>query len=553
MSDAGLGIYDTRRWLIPFRSQLLPQIFTDTLIIGSGVAGLQCALESVSHGDVLIATKDDPALSSTAWAQGGIAAAVGDGDDPAQHLRDTIEAGAGLVDPVAAERLVRDGLREVERLLEEGFRVDRDDSGGVHLGREGGHHHSRILHTDGAATGIALVRHMLDRVKAQRGIRLWSRCHVVDVVTEREGDGMVVRGALTWHPKFGLQLVWARAVVVASGGAGQVFRETTNPRTATGDGLAIAWRAGAALADLEFTQFHPTTLYVAGGARHLLSEALRGEGARLVLKDGSPLMARRHPMGDLAPRDIVSRAILDALAQSGESHVFLDARHLGAERFRARFPGIAQVLAGFGLDGGRDLLPIHPAAHYTIGGIWTDGDGRSTVRGLFAAGEAASTGVHGANRLASNSLLEGLVFGRRCALAAAADRLPDSASVLVEAHVQSTGRAGLDLDDVRSSLRSAMWRHVGVVREGTHLVDVRDMFDFWGRYALDAVFEDPTGWETQNLLTVGRLMVEAASVRHQSVGTHYRRDAPVGGTVGPRSRRARGGDFEVCPLDLVAP
>ncbi len=547
MTELARGAFDERRWLLPFRGQLLPQIFTDTLVVGSGVAGLQCALEAARHGDCLVVTKDEPELSSTAWAQGGIAAALGEGDDPEQHLRDTIEAGAGLVDVDAARRMVNEGLEEVHRLLADGFRVDRVAGGEVHLGREGGHLRSRILHTDGAATGIALVRHLLERVRAQRGIRLWVKCHVVDLLTTGDGVDGCVRGALTWHPRYGLQLIWSRAVVLASGGAGQVYRETTNPRTATGDAMALAWRAGAALADLEFTQFHPTTLYVAGGVRHLLSEALRGEGARLVTRSGEGVMAGRHPLGDLAPRDIVSRAILDVLSATGESHVFLDVRHLGSAGFAKRFPGLAQSLASFGLDAGRDLLPIHPAAHYSIGGIWTDGDGRSTLRGLYAAGEAASTGVHGANRLASNSLLEGLVFGRRAALACAADPLQDAGHVNIEARVESTGRAALDLDDVRSSLRSAMWRHVGIIREGRHLRDVRDMFDFWGRYGLDAIFDEPAGWETQNLLTAGRLMVEFALARTESVGTHYRRDALPGSAIGPRRRLCRGGAIEPCP------
>ena len=332
---------------------------------------------------------------------------------------------------------------------------------------------------------------------------------------------------LTWHPRHGLQIIWAKATVLASGGCGQIFRETSNPKVATGDGVSMAWRAGATLTDLEFMQFHPTTLYVAGAPRHLISEAVRGEGAKLVDRDGLSIMRDLHELADLAPRDVVSRAIVKHLAKSGESHVWLDARCMGSTGFSKRFPGLSRMLAGFGLDGGRNLIPVHPAAHYSIGGVETDLYGRTNVPALYACGECAATGVHGANRLASNSLLEGLVFGRRVAQAIDLDALAAAMPVPLTHEVERPERGELDLADVRSSLRSAMWRNVGIERSSTKLSDMLEMFAFWGRYAFDSVFDEPMGWETQNMLTSARLMVLAALARNESRGTHTRLDRPT--------------------------
>jgi len=329
---------------------------------------------------------------------------------------------------------------------------------------------------------------------------------------------------------------------LAAGGAGQVYRETSNPRVATGDAIAMAWRAGAQVQDLEFMQFHPTTLYVAGAPRHLISEAVRGEGARLVDRHGVEIMQGRHAQADLAPRDVVTRGIVEHLAGSGDSHAFLDARHLGSDGFARRFPGLARMLSEYGIDGGSALIPVHPAAHYTIGGVWTDLDGRTSLRGLYACGEVASNGVHGANRLASNSLLEGLVFGRRTVQAAIRDPLPDAVPMQWESKVRTSVAGELDLDDVRSSLRSAMWRNVGIVRDGAKMRDCVDMFAFWGRYALGSVFDTPSGWETQNLLTVGHLMTRAALERRESRGAHTRLDWPAEDPVGPQHLLWRRGE-----------
>ena len=284
-----MRIYHDRRFLIPFRSALLPQIFTDVLVVGTGVAGLRTAIESAAHGDVIVLAKEAVDLSNTSWAQGGIAAVISNEDTVESHVADTLDAGAGLCDLEAVRALVEEGRDEIARLLAWGMRVDRAADGSPALALEGGHHHARILHTDGDATGYELARCLIERTRATRGIRIFDRCFAIDLLRAADGSGRVL-GAITWHPRFGLQIMWARATVLACGGAGQVFRETTNPKVATGDGVAMAWRAGAELADLEFFQFHPTALYVAGAGRMLISEAVRGEGAHLVNRNGERFM-----------------------------------------------------------------------------------------------------------------------------------------------------------------------------------------------------------------------------------------------------------------------
>ena len=515
-----------RQLLIPFRSNLLPQIFCDTVVVGSGVAGLRTAIGLGDRSDVILLAKEALDLSNTSWAQGGIAAAVAPDDTIDGHVNDTLEAGAGLCEPDAVRVLVQQGADEVRRLLGWGMRVDRDKAGAPALGLEGGHHHHRILHTDGDATGTELARCLIERARALQRLRIFDRCFALDVLVDRRRGQRRAAGVLSWHPRHGLQIIWAKAVVLATGGCGQLWRETSNPRVATGDGVAMAWRAGTTLADLEFMQFHPTTLYVAGAPRHLISEAVRGEGATLVDRQGRSIMDGVHALGSLATRDIVSRTIIRHLASTGESHVLLDARAMGSDGFRTRFPGLARMWAGYGLDAGRDLIPVHPAAHYFVGGVRTDMDGRTDLPGLYACGEAAATGVHGANRLASNSLLEGLVFGARAAEAILADDSPQAGPFTIVHEVEAPERGELDLSDIRSSLRSAMWRNVGVERSGARMQDVLGMFEFWNRYAMERVFDAPDGWEVQNLLTVGRLATQAALARTESRGTHARSDFP---------------------------
>ena len=524
-----LRSFDDRRYLIPFRSLLLPHIFTDTLVIGAGVAGMRAAIEAADHGDVILLAKGSLEVSNTWMAQGGIAAAHSPDDTVESHFQDTLNAGAGLCDAGAVRTLVEEGPACIDELLGWGMRFDRDADGELEYGREGAHSRHRILHTDGAATGAELVRCLAGRVREIESIRIFENCFALDLLTiagNGNRGGQRVLGAITHHGQYGLQIIWAKATILACGGAGQVYRETTNPKVATGDGLAMAYRAGAVIGDAEFIQFHPTTLYVAGAGRLLISEAVRGEGAHLVDRDGVRFMPDYHELAELAPRDVVSRAIVDRLAQEQAQAVYLDVRHLGADLFEKRFPNLFKELKSFDLDPAKDLIPVHPSAHYTIGGVWTDLDGRSSLPGLLACGETACNGLHGANRLASNSLLEGLVYGRRAGRAAAEMGDASTAPMKIVSDIPVHEHAELDLVDVRSSLRSAMWRNVGIDRNGRKLDDVQDMFHFWARYTMDMIFDEPGGWETQNLLTVGALITQAARWRCETRGVHYRLDHP---------------------------
>ncbi len=528
-------LFDQRRYLIPFRSGLLPQIFTDTLVIGSGVAGLRAAIAAAENGgggkggggEVIVLTKDGFDESNTAWAQGGIAAVMDaeHGDSFESHVQDTLTAGAGLCDERAVRCIVEGAPARMRELMEWGMAFDLSPSGTVALGQEGAHSHPRILHAMGDATGAELSRTLLAKAARTGGVRLFTNCFALDLITPSNEPGSPVMGAITHHPRYGLQMIWARTTILASGGAGMIFRETTNPRVATADGVAMAYRAGAPVQDLAFVQFHPTTLYLAGRARSLITEAVRGEGAYLLDQAGNRFMPEAHPQAELAPRDVVSRAILRRTATHGGTHVLLDVRHIAD--FGARFPGMAALFRGVGLDQARDLIPVNPAAHYFIGGVPTDLDGRTGLPGLLAVGEVASTGLHGANRLASNSLLEGLVLGERagrCAAAAGSRPLP--APVPIISDIRPSDHGEIDLADIKSSLRSAMWRNAGIERSGPRLGDAGEMLDFWARYTLDKIFDGPEGWQTQNMLLAAGLIVRSAEWRKESRGAHWRSDAP---------------------------
>ena len=525
------GVFDQRRYLIPFRSNLLPQIFTDTLVIGGGVAGMRAAIAAAKYGDVILLAKGDLKNTNTSWAQGGIAVVTEQGDTFESHIADTLEAGAGLCEFDVVKRVVEQAPRLMNEVVEWGMQLDHDATGKLLVGREGGHNASRILHSGGDATGRELQRCLTAKLKATAGIRLFENCFSLDLITPSNQDGSPVMGAITHHPKFGLQMIWAKSTILATGGCGMLFRETTNPTQATADGLAMAYRVGATLADMSFIQFHPTTLYLAGASRSLISEAVRGQGAHLLDYAGNRFMLDVHPLAELAPRDIVSRAIVNQIAKQGGQHVWLDCRPIGG--FSAKFPEIAALLKRFELDPSKDLIPVHPAAHYCVGGVRTDLDGRTDVPGLFAAGEVACTGLHGANRLASNSLLEGLVFGEAAGCAAGEANTaragmngsrPTHASIISD--IRPSDRGELDLADVRQSLRSAMWKNVGIERSGARLAGVVEMIDFWARYTLDKIFDDPQGWETQNLLFAGAVVARSAMWRCETRGCHDRSDHP---------------------------
>lgn len=523
-------IFDQRRYLIPFRSALLPQIFTDVLVVGSGVAGLRAALAAAEHSDVILLAKAALDQSNTAWAQGGIAVVLGEDDSIEAHVDNTLEAGAGLCDEPVVRRIIGAGPDRVRELIDLGMPFDRRPDGTLAMGREGGQTAHRILHADGDATGMALAHTLIEAVRKHERIRIFDHCFALDLLTAGDNGGRCF-GAITHHPRYGLQMIWAKATILASGGCGQVYRETTNPPVATGDGIAMAYRAGARLADMEFMQFHPTVLYIAGANRSLISEAVRGEGAYLVDRSGQRFMVGEHELAELAPRDIVTRAIHKQLRATPNNSVYLDARHLGRDRFAGRFPSIMELLKKFDIDPGEDLIPIRPAAHYMIGGLWVDQVGRTSIPGLYAAGEVTCTGLHGANRLASNSLLEGLVCGAESGSACAADVASSpSLPLRIVSDIRPSDRSALDLGDVLSTLRSVMWRHVGINRTGTQLQDVADMFDFWAKYTLDKIFDDREGWQTQNLLLIGALMSRAALWRTESRGAHYRLDHPDAST-----------------------
>ena len=486
----------------------------DFLIIGSGIAALRAAAALEGAGDVLVLTKAGPRAGNTGYAQGGIAAAVGRDDSPAKHHADTVAAGDGLCDERAVEVLVEEGPRYVRELMEWGARFDRGPDGQPALALEAAHRERRVLHAHDA-TGREIGRALWERVSAISNVRTHAHARAVALVIE----GGRCAGVAFVQDGRSPATVRAERTLLATGGAGQVFSETTNPPVATGDGIAMAYRGGAAVADLEFVQFHPTALKMPGQPRFLLSEALRGEGARLVNADGEAFMTRYEPAGDLAPRDRVARGIVREAQRTGHE-VFLTLDRLDPAFVHARFPLISQACRSAGLDLATDRIPVGPAAHYVMGGVVTDVDGRTTMPGLFAAGEVACTGVHGANRLASNSLLEGLVFGARAGAAmraaARSRNWPDVGSGLRHAGVSrsmdpTAERRSADLTP--RSARALMWEHAGLFRTAEGL---RAALQELGALQPD---EDP-------VITVGRLIAAAALRREESRGGHFRLDYP---------------------------
>jgi len=535
--------YLERRYLVSFESRRLPHIFTDMLVIGAGAGGLRAAIEAAGRGQVILVTKGSLHDSNTYYAQGGLAAVLNSADSQQSHVADTLAAAAGLGDEKVIRHVVAEAPKHIREMQEWGVQFD-SEGGELALGREGGHSASRIVHANGDATGQALSEVLIERAKASANLKIFEQCFVIDLMTDPPagGSGAACVGALTFHERYGLQIIRARQTILAAGGAGVLWRETSNPPNATSDGIAMAFRAGATIADAEMMQFHPTTLYIAGSSRALISEAVRGEGAYLLDRHGERFMPKYHKMGELASRDTVSRAIHEQMAATNSTHVFLDVRHLGGQRFAKRFPQIDGLCRSFGIDPGKDLIPVHPAAHYMIGGARTDMDGHTSLTGLLACGEAAVTGLHGANRLASNSLTEALIFGRRCgevaaeAMAEGNDRL---AARNIDWTVTYPERTELDLTDIRNSLRSVMWRNVGIVRRGERLAETIEIVEFWGRYVLDKTFLHPAGWEVQNMLTSAYLVTECALRRTETRGVHYREDFPDTDPVWARHQHVR--------------
>jgi len=502
----------------------------DFIIVGSGIAGLRAAVELAPFGDIVIITKADPTESNTEYAQGGIAAAIGRGDSPALHVHDTMIAGDGLCDERAVRVLCEEGPRYTRELIEWGARFNLDADGEPALASEGAHSVRRVLHA-ADATGREIGRVVWERMSAVARIRVLKNTLAVSAMVE-DGRCLGVR-FVDAHGEPGR--AFARATLLATGGAGQLFSETTNPEIATGDGVAIAFRAGARIADLEFVQFHPTVLDVEDAPRFLLSEALRGEGARLVDSTGDPFMLHYHKAGDLAPRDVVSRSIV-LQSQRTAGPIYLSLRHLDPDDVHRRFPMIAATCLKAGLDLARDLLPVGPAAHYMMGGVETDLDGRTSVPGLFAAGEVACTRVHGANRLASNSLLEGLVFGARAGRAMVgppreADLTPPVFRPTVSGEKGSGGQREDQIPLSEADVRGLMWKSVGLFRAYSTLHDAFSVLRQQQEALADRLAAGATldhgEWRRASLVTVAALIARAALRREESRGGHFRTDFPA--------------------------
>ena len=514
---------DAPRYLVPFDTFRLPQHLTEVLVIGSGVAGLSAALSAADAGArVHLLAKGDLLDSNTAWAQGGVAAVVGapDADRAQVHADDTIEVGCGLCDEDLVRQVTGEAAQRIEDLMRLGARFDEDDAGGTARGLEAGHSHPRILHARGDATGAEIRDTLVRAVSQHTSVTTWADAFVIDLLTDDHGR---CRGVLLFS-RGHLRVIWAGATVLCAGGYAQVFRESSNVAGATGDGVAAAYRAGAVVQDMEFVQFHPTTLYLAGVPRMLITEAVRGEGAHIVDGTGARFLLTSDPRGELAPRDVISRAINRHLQGPSQSGVFLDLRHLDAARLTKRFPGVVASCAAHNLDIATDLIPIRPAAHYSIGGVRVDHQGRTSLAGLFAAGEVTASGLHGANRLASNSLLEGLVLGRRAGGVAAHEREGSRKAVAIAIEASNGPQAPMDADDLRASLKALLWREAGILRSGAHLAGASGALDAWAGFARRVGGTDIERLVLRNMLTVARLMVVAGLRREESRGTHARRD-----------------------------
>ncbi|GAW94091.1 L-aspartate oxidase [Calderihabitans maritimus] len=498
---------------------------SDFIVVGSGIAGLYTALKAAEHGRVLLLTKEGLDTSATYYAQGGIAAALAEEDDPELHLEDTLAAGAGLCRREAVEILVREGPRRVRELLDMGVPFDRDAEGNLLLAREGAHRCRRILRAGGDATGKAIQTTLSCMVKRHPDIRCMERVFVADLLTSGDtchGVLALQEGRETWLAFPG------KATILATGGLGQVYAFTTNPAVATGDGVAMACRAGAEVADMEFVQFHPTALFHPRQPGFLISEAVRGEGGRLINHRGERFMPRYHPQAELAPRDIVSRAIFSEMRRHGTDCVYLDLTHLPGRFLKDRFPTIYATLAACGVDMAAEPVPVAPAAHYSMGGIKTNLHGETSIRGLYAVGEVACNGVHGANRLASNSLLDALVFGYRAAAAAAAyvqchPGIPRELYRPGKLNPRARSEEPLEIEGTRRRLRELMQREAGVIRHREGLArakkEIGQMLD-----NLSFPFRDRQSLELLNMLTVAHLILSAAEQRKESRGSHYRLD-----------------------------
>ena len=499
----------------------------DFLIIGSGVAGLRAAIEMAPYGSVLVVTKDRPAEGSTEYAQGGIAVALSDEDEVGIHFEDTLRAGDGLCRESAVKILVEEGPERIRELISWGAEFDKEGTK-LDFTMEAAHSRKRILHAHGDSTGKELERVLLSKVKSFDSVRKYPFAFTEDLIVR---DGECCGASVRVHGE--TTALFAKTTVLATGGAGQIFSRTTNPAVSTGDGMAIAFRAGAVLEDMEFIQFHPTVLFAPSAPQFLLSEAMRGEGALLRNVHKEPFMKQYHSDAELAPRDVVCRAIVSQMVRTNSNHVYLDLTHLDGNFIKNRFPRIYATCLQYDVDITSELIPVSPAAHYSMGGVKTDTGGATSIRGLYAAGEVACTGVHGANRLASNSLLEGLVFGARAGRAAAdygtSKREKRRAKVTLlphqEEHSSKSHLSRSDIEEIRHLLRKLMWERVGIIRCAESLGEAGRKLAEWS-FILNSSFTTRRELELQNMIEVSRLTTESAMLRKSSVGAHYRSDYP---------------------------
>lgn len=516
------------RYLVPFALRQVPQYRYDVVVLGSGAAGSVAALAAAEAGAaVAIVAKDAIDHTNTSWAQGGVAAVVAPPDSVGSHVEDTLAVACGLANEDVVRRVVEGGPRAIERLLALGAKFDAHDDGSFDLSREGGHTHPRIIHARGDSTGREIQATLSRAIGSHPSIDLFPDVFAVDVLTD--DDGRTV-GVLARDRRRGELVTYgASQVVLATGGGGQIYRETTNPTIATADGVAMGFRAGATVRDLEFVQFHPTCLYIAGAARVLISEIVRGEGAVLRDRDGVRFMEDAHPQAELAPRDVVSRAVSRRMAQTNATSVGLDLSGIARDPHEV-FPGISRICHFFGIDIAKDPIPVRPGCHYMIGGLAVDSEGRTTVPGMWAVGECSSTGLHGANRMGSNSLLEAIVLGETTGKAAAKDALTAGRPEMHRAseRVREDPPPGVQVNiaDLTYSMKSLMWRQMGVERSDAGMRDALSTFAFWSRAVRSLPLDDERAIELVNMLTVARLATAAALERKESRGTHYRTDHP---------------------------
>ena len=512
------------RYLINFDLSKIKKIYTDFLIVGSGIAGLYTSLKICDKGEVVLLTKSKLKESNTEYAQGGIAVALGDKDSPHLHMEDTIKAGANFCDPEAVEVLVTEGPKCVEELIELGTKFDKIE-GKYQTTLEAAHQRPRILHARGDATGAEIEGSLSQKVMNENKIKIKENILVIDILAEHSTCyGVLVLDSATNK----IIAYLARATILASGGTGQLFFNTTNPEVATGDGIAMAYRGGAKVTDLEFIQFHPTALYHQGSPKFLISEAVRGEGAILKNIKGKPFMHFYHPLAELAPRDIVARAITDEMKKTKSNYVYLDASKI-KDKFSQRFPTIYKNCVSLGINPEKEYIPVAPAAHYTMGGIKTDTWGQTNLTNLYACGECTSTGVHGANRLASNSLLEGLVFGNRIA-----QKIKENKSFFSQEIDQEINMfyniprkiiQEFDPNKIKKELQKLMWDKVGIIRNSSDLKKARQKIIKW-KFIFKSELKTSRDFELANLIILAEMITNSALQREESRGAHFRKDFP---------------------------